>query len=101
MNKITNEGAFKINDLIYLDIINAPQMTPSYKEETRYAVTFTNKTIKIIWVCFIKHKGETSTESIKFIKILNNIGVTVKKFRTDRDTKYNKTKDYYDKKGIQ
>jgi len=48
MNKITNKDAFKINNLIYLDIINAPQMTPSYEKEARYAVTFTNKTTKTI-----------------------------------------------------
>ena len=29
------------------------------------------------------------------------MGVTVKKFRTDRDTKYNKPKNYCDKENIQ
>ena len=76
-------------------------MTSFYKKRARYAITFTNKVIKAIQVRFIKYKSETSTESIKFIKILNNIGITIKKFRTDRGTKYNKTKDYCDKEDIQ
>ena len=29
------------------------------------------------------------------------MGIIVKKFRTDRDTKYNKAKDYCDKEDIQ
>ena len=76
-------------------------MTSFYKKRARYAITFTNKVIKAIQVRFIKYKSETSTESIKFIKILNNIDVTIKKFRTNEDTKYNKAKNYCDKEGIQ
>ncbi len=76
-------------------------MTLSCEEEARYAVTFINKTTKTTWVRFIKYKSETSAESIKFIKIFNNIGVTIKRFRTNGDTKYNKIKNYYDKEDIQ
>ena len=48
MNKIANEGAFKINNLIHLDVIDAPQITPFCEKGARYAVTFINKAIKAI-----------------------------------------------------
>ena len=76
-------------------------MTFFCEEGARYAVTFINKVIKATQIRFIKYKSEISTESIKFIKIFNNMGIIVKKFRTDRDTKYNKAKDYCDKEDIQ
>ena len=33
--------------------------------------------------------------------MLNNIDITIKKFRIDGDTKYNKAKNYYNKEDIQ
>ena len=75
-------------------------MTSFCEEGARYAVTFTNKIIKATWVRFIKYKTETSTESIKFIKIFNNMGVTIKKFRIDGGTEYNKIKNYCNKEDI-